>query len=250
MVCVSGGKDSFTLLDILLKLKKRAPVRFKLTAVNLDQNHPGFPAKQLEKYLIEVGVPYQMLKRDTYQVVQRVIPPGKTMCGLCSRLRRGILYEFAKQKGMNKIALGHHMDDIIETLFLNMFHGGTLKAMPPKLLSDDANNIVIRPLACCREIHIAQYARLQDFPVIPCNLCGSQDNTQRQIIKQMLAKWERDHPGRTSSIFRSLSHVAPSQLADLKLFDFVGLGGIKHSTTRWLPEGNQGPRTTNTKQSG
>lgn len=238
MVCISGGKDSFTLLDLLMKLRQRAPVDFKITAVNLDQNHPGFPAESLKQYLLKLGIPYRMVKRDTYQVVKRVIPEGKTMCGLCSRLRRGILYRYAENEGMNKIALGHHRDDIIETLFLNMFYGGTLKAMPPKLLSDDGNHVVIRPLAYCRETDIAQYAQLSNFPLIPCDLCGSQDNLQRQAIKKMVLEWEKNYPGRTNSIFRSISHIAPSQLADPNLFDFIGItnkeGGAHPQ--RWLPE--------------
>ena len=238
MVCISGGKDSFTLLDLLMKLRQRAPVDFKITAVNLDQNHPGFPAELLEQYLLKLGIPYRMVKRDTYQVVKRVIPEGKTMCGLCSRLRRGILYRYAENEGMNKIALGHHRDDIIETLFLNMFYGGTLKAMPPKLLSDDGNHVVIRPLAYCRETDIAQYAQLSNFPLIPCDLCGSQDNLQRQAIKKMVLEWEKNYPGRTNSIFRSISHIAPSQLADPNLFDFIGITNKKSGAhpQRWLPE--------------
>jgi len=244
MVCISGGKDSFTLLDLLLKLRQRAPVHFEITAVNLDQNHPGFPANQLEKYLISLGVSYQMLKRDTYAVVKRVIPEGKTMCGLCSRLRRGVLYKHAEESGMTKIALGHHRDDIVETLFLNMFYGGTLKAMPPKLLSDDGNHIVIRPLAYCRETDIAQYAKLCNFPLIPCDLCGSQDNLQRQKIKKMLIEWEALHPGRINSIFRSISHIAPSQLADRELFDFTGIGNNHHDPKSWLPEGRGRPART------
>ena len=238
MVCISGGKDSFTLLDLLMKLRQRAPVDFNITAVNLDQNHPGFPAESLEQYLLKLGIPYRMVKRDTYQVVKRVIPEGKTMCGLCSRLRRGILYRYAENEGMNKIALGHHRDDIIETLFLNMFYGGTLKAMPPKLLSDDGNHVVIRPLAYCRETDIAQYAQLSNFPLIPCDLCGSQDNLQRQVIKKMILEWEKNYPGRTNSIFRSISHIAPSQLADPNLFDFIGMTNKKNGAhpQRWLPE--------------
>ena len=241
MVCVSGGKDSFTLLDLLMKLRQRAPEKFEITAVNLDQNHPGFPADELEQYFIRLGISYRMVKRDTYQVVKRVIPKGKTMCGLCSRLRRGVLYRYAKDEGMNKIALGHHRDDIVETLFLNMFYGGTLKAMPPKLLSDDGNNIVIRPLAYCREKDISRYAQLCNFPLIPCDLCGSQDNLQRQTIKKMLTEWEQNHPGRTTSIFRSISHIAPSQLADPKLFNFIGISKNNNGGDPkfWLPEGGE-----------
>ena len=240
MVCVSGGKDSFVMLDLLTKLRKKAPVNFQITAMNLDQNHPGFPSDMLEKYLKSLAIPYRMVKRDTYKVVKRVIPEGKTMCGLCSRLRRGILYSFAKEEGMNKIALGHHKDDIVETLFLNMFHGGTLKAMPPKLLSDDGDHIVIRPLSYCREKDLAQYARMREFPLIPCDLCGSQDNLQRQAIKKMLIAWDEKYPGRTNSIFRSISHVAPSQLADSSLYDFISISN-KSSVSRaknWLPEGS------------
>ena len=238
MVCVSGGKDSFVMLDLLTKLRQKAPVNFQITAMNLDQNHPGFPSHILEKYLKGLGIPYRMVRRDTYKVVKRVVPEGKTMCGLCSRLRRGILYSFAKEEGMNKIALGHHKDDIVETLFLNMFHGGTLKAMPPKLLSDDGNHIVIRPLSYCREKDIAQYAQVREFPLIPCDLCGSQDHLQRKAIKRMLIAWDEKYPGRTNSIFRSISHVAPSQLADSNLYDFASIGN-KDSVSRsksWLPE--------------
>ena len=238
MVCISGGKDSFVMLDLLTKLRQKAPVNFQITAVNLDQNHPGFPSGMLEKYLKGLAIPYRMVKRDTYKVVKRIVPEGKTMCGLCSRLRRGILYSCAKEEGMNKIALGHHKDDIVETLFLNMFHGGTLKAMPPKLLSDDGNHIVIRPLSYCREKDIAQYARVREFPLIPCDLCGSQDNLQRQAIKRMLIAWDEKYPGRTNSIFRSISHVAPSQLADSNLYDFVSISN-KDSVSKsksWLPE--------------
>ena len=238
MVCVSGGKDSFVMLDLLTKLRQKAPVNFQITAMNLDQNHPGFPSHILAKYLKGLGIPYRMVRRDTYKVVKRVVPEGKTMCGLCSRLRRGILYSFAKEEGMNKIALGHHKDDIVETLFLNMFHGGTLKAMPPKLLSDDGDHIVIRPLSYCREKDIAQYAQVREFPLIPCDLCGSQDNLQRKAIKRMLIAWDEKYPGRTNSIFRSISHVAPSQLADSNLYDFASIGNkdsVSHSKS-WLPE--------------
>ncbi len=237
MVCMSGGKDSFTLLDLLLRLRERAPVNFELTAVNLDQHHPGFPVAQLERYLSTLDVPFQMLRQDTYSIVKRVIPDGKTMCGLCSRLRRGVLYKAAEQLEANKIALGHHLDDIVETLFLNMFYGGRLKAMPPKLLSDDGAHIVIRPLAQCREKNIARYALLRDFPVIPCNLCGAQTNLQRQAIKRMLAGWEQQNPGRVTSIFRSLSNIAPSQLADPQLFNFAELGA-RSVPSSWLPEGS------------
>ncbi|MGH8557531.1 MAG: tRNA 2-thiocytidine(32) synthetase TtcA [Methylococcales bacterium] len=223
MVALSGGKDSFTLLDILISLQRNAPVDFELIAVNLDQKQPGFPEHVLPEYLESRKIPYHIIEQDTYSVVKRVIPEGKTTCGLCSRLRRGALYNFAKQHGMTKLALGHHRDDIIETFFLNLFHGGTLKAMPPKLLSDDQNHILIRPLAYCREKEISAYAALRDFPIIPCNLCGSQQNLQRQAIKQMLKGWDKQHPGRLESIFRGLQNIAPSQLADLNLFDFSNL---------------------------
>lgn len=223
MVCVSGGKDSHTLLDILRHLQRRAPVRFDLLAVNLDQKQPGFPAQVLPEYFEAEGVPYRIVEQDTYSTVKRVIPEGKTMCSLCSRLRRGILYRVAAEEGATKIALGHHRDDMIETLFLNMFHGGRLKAMPPKLLTDDRRHIVIRPLAYCPEADIARYARYRKFPIIPCTLCGSQANLQRAQIKEMLHTWEKQWPGRTETLFRSLQNVAPSQLADPALFDFGGL---------------------------
>jgi len=225
MVCLSGGKDSYTMLDMLLSLQRRAPVAFELTAVNLDQKQPGFPEHVLPGYLESLGVDYRVLEQDTYSTVRRVIPEGRTMCGLCSRLRRGALYTFAEREGFTKIALGHHRDDIVETLFLNLFHGGRLKAMPPKLRSDDGRHIVIRPLAYCAETDIAAYAEAREFPIIPCNLCGSQENLQRQAIKQMLADWEREHPGRAETIFRAVRNVAPSQLADPELFDFAGLDG-------------------------
>ena len=241
MVCISGGKDSFTLLDILKRLRQRAPISFALRAVHLDQNQPGFPVETLREYLKTTGVPFDVIDEDTYSIVKRVIPEGKTMCGLCSRLRRGILYRYARENGMTRIALGHHRDDMIETLFLNMFYGGQLKSMPPKLLSDDGNNVVIRPLAYCTEADITDYSRLHEFPLIPCNLCGSQDHLQRQAIKQMLAGWEKSRPGRMASIFRSLTHVAPSQLADRNLFDFTALDSHQ-KFSQWLPEGvNQHP---------
>jgi tRNA 2-thiocytidine biosynthesis protein TtcA len=224
MVCLSGGKDSYTLLDMLLALQKRAPVRFELLAVNLDQKQPGFPGDVLPAYVRSLGLPFHVIEQDTYSVVKRVIPEGKTSCGLCSRLRRGALYNFASRNGVTRIALGHHRDDIIETLFLNLFNGGRLKAMPPKLLSDDGAHVVIRPLAYCSEKDIARYAELRDFPIIPCNLCGSQPNLQRQAIKQMLAGWQRENPGRVENIFRAIANVSPSQLADRGLFDFAGLG--------------------------
>jgi tRNA 2-thiocytidine biosynthesis protein TtcA len=224
MVCLSGGKDSYTLLDMLLALQKRAPVNFELIAVNLDQKQPGFPEHVLPGYLDQLGVPFHVIEQDTYSVVKRVIPDGKTTCGLCSRLRRGALYNFASEHGITRIALGHHRDDIIETLFLNLFNGGRIKAMPPKLLSDDGQNVVIRPLAYCAEEDIAGYAQARQFPIIPCDLCGSQPNLQRQQIKMMLANWKEKHPGRIENIARAISHVSPSQLADPELFDFVNLG--------------------------
>ncbi|MGO1345251.1 tRNA 2-thiocytidine(32) synthetase TtcA [Chromohalobacter japonicus] len=223
MVCLSGGKDSYTMLDILMNLQRNAPVSFELVAVNLDQKQPGFPEHVLPEYLDGVGVPYHIVERDTYSVVKEKTPEGKTTCALCSRLRRGTLYGFAEEIGANKIALGHHREDMLETLFLNMFFGGTLKSMPPKLLSDDNKNVVIRPLAYCREADIAEYAEWREFPIIPCNLCGSQPNLQRQVVKEMLAEWEEKHPGRLEAMFKSITNVAPSQLADRDLFDFVGL---------------------------
>lgn len=223
MVCLSGGKDSYAMLDILLKLQQKAPISFEIVAVNLDQKQPGFPEHVLPHYLESKGVSYKILTQDTYSVVKRVIPEGKTTCGLCSRMRRGVLYRYAKENGFTKIALGHHRDDIVETLFMNMFFGATLKAMPPKLKSDDGDNIVIRPLAYCNEQDLIKYAKLQDFPIIPCNLCGSQDGLQRQEIKQMLQSWEQKYPGRIENIFRALTQVKPSQLADFELFDFKNL---------------------------
>jgi len=224
MVCLSGGADSYTLLDILISLKRSAPVKFELIVVNLDQKQPDFPEYVLPEFLDELGVPYHILEKDTYSVVKRVVPEGKTMCGLCSRLRRGILYGFAKEQGYTKIALGHHRDDIIETLFLNMFYGGKLKAMPPKLLSDDGDNIVIRPLAYCRESDIKQYAKAKAFPIIPCNLCGSQDHLQRQAMKHLLNEWNSKYPGRVETIFAAIQNVVPSHLADNTAFDFQNLG--------------------------
>ena len=227
MVCLSGGKDSYTLLDILSSLQRHAPINFELHAVNLDQKQPGFPEHVLPEYLENLGVTYKILEQDTYSIVTDKVPEGKTFCGLCSRLRRGILYNYAESIGANKIALGHHRDDIVETLFLNMFYGGKLKAMPPKLLSDDRRNIVIRPLAYCKEAEISRYAELAGFPIIPCNLCGSQDNLQRQAIKNMLQGWQREYPGRVETIFRAICNVSPSQLADSELFDFAGLEGLR-----------------------
>ena len=223
MVCLSGGKDSYTMLDILQSLQRSAPIRFDLVAVHLDQKQPGYPPQVLPQYLDGLGIEYHILEKDTYSVVKSVIPEGKTTCGLCSRLRRGTLYGFAQEIGATRVALGHHRDDIVETLFLNMFFGGSLKAMPPKLRSDDGANVLIRPLAYCRESDIERYAEAKAFPIIPCNLCGSQDNLQRVAIKQMLADWEKSHPGRIETIFRAIGNVAPSQLADRDLFDFVSL---------------------------
>lgn len=232
MVCLSGGKDSYTLLDILLNLQKHAPIDFKLHAVNLDQKQPGFPGHVLPEYLTAEGVEFTILEQDTYSVVIDKIEAGKTYCGLCSRLRRGILYNHAQKIGATKVALGHHRDDIIETLFINMFYGGRLKAMPPKLLSDDKRNVLIRPLAYCKEKDIFRYAQLRKFPIIPCNLCGSQDNMQRQAIKAMLQTWDKQFPGRIESIFRSIANVSPSQLADTRLFPFQELGVQEKSGKR------------------
>ncbi len=220
MCCLSGGKDSYAMLDILLNLQKHAPIRFELIAVNLDQKQPGFPEEVLPNYLKSLGVEFYVIERDTYSIVQDKVPEGKTTCALCSRLRRGILYDFAAEHKVTKIALGHHREDILETLFLNMFHGGKMKAMPPKLRSDDGRNIVIRPLAYCREKDIARYARLREFPIIPCNLCGSQEDLQRQIIKMMLQAWDKQSPGRLENMFRALQNVVPSHLADIQLYDF------------------------------
>ena len=223
MVCVSGGKDSYGMLDVLVNLRQSAPVDFELIAVNLDQKQPGFPEDVLPTYLSGMDVPYYILEKDTYSIVKEVVPEGKTTCGLCSRLRRGSLYGFAQDIGATKIALGHHRDDIVETLFLNMFFNGKLKAMPPKLLSDDKQNVVIRPLAYCKEKDLSRYAQYREFPIIPCNLCGSQEHLQRVQVKAMLEQWEREYPGRTESIFRSICHISPSQLGDRKLFDFENL---------------------------
>jgi tRNA 2-thiocytidine biosynthesis protein TtcA len=236
MVCLSGGKDSYTLLDILLSLQRSAPVSFEITAVNLDQKQPGFPAQLLPQYLSDMGVRYRIIEQDTYSVVKRVIPEGKTMCGLCSRLRRGALYRFAAENGITKIALGHHRDDIIETLFLNMFFGGKLKAMPPKLLSEDKRHIVIRPLCYVPERSIMRYAAARDFPIIPCTLCGSQSNMQRVAVKRMLEEWAQKFPGRIESIFSGICNVSASQLADPELFDFAGLDGRMLSASCDAPE--------------
>jgi tRNA 2-thiocytidine biosynthesis protein TtcA len=221
MVCLSGGKDSHTLLDLLLQLQAKAPVRFELVAVNLDQKQPDFPGHVLPDYLTARGVPFHIIEQDTYSTVTRVIPAGKTLCSLCSRLRRGALYTWAAANGITKIALGHHRDDILATFFLNLFYQAQLKAMPPKLRSDDGRHVVIRPLAYCRESDIAEYAAQRQFPIIPCNLCGSQDNLQRQAVQRMLAAWERQQPGRSENVFRALAHVSPSHLADRTLFDFA-----------------------------
>jgi tRNA 2-thiocytidine biosynthesis protein TtcA len=220
MVCLSGGKDSHALLDVLLSLQDKAPIRFELVAVNLDQKQPGFPAHVLPEYLAARGVPHRIVEQDTYSVVKRVIPEGQTMCSLCSRLRRGALYRVAGELGATKIALGHHRDDILATFFLNLFHGGTLKAMPPKLRSDDGRHVVIRPLAYVAEDDLAAYAEQKAFPIIPCTLCGSQDDLQRKAIGEMLREWQRRHPGRVESIVRALGQVRPSHLMDRRLFDF------------------------------
>ncbi|MER0170935.1 MAG: tRNA 2-thiocytidine(32) synthetase TtcA [Nitrosomonas sp.] len=223
MVCLSGGKDSYALLDILRNLQAHAPLEFELIAVNLDQKQPGFPEQVLPSYLTEIGMPFRIVEQDTYSVVKRVIAEGKTTCSLCSRLRRGVLYRVASELGATKIALGHHRDDILETLFLNMFYGGKLKAMPPKLVSDNGKHIVIRPLAYCKEKDLAAYAAIANFPIIPCNLCGSQPNLQRQVIKEMLQQWDKKFPGRLETMFRALQNVQPSHLADTSRYDFFNL---------------------------
>lgn len=233
MVCLSGGKDSYAMLEILLHLQKTAPIHFDILAVNLDQKQPGFPEHVLPDYLQQKAVPFHIIEEDTYSVVKELTPEGKSTCSLCSRLRRGNLYAFAKENNIDKIALGHHRDDIVETLFLNLFYGGQLKAMPPKLLSDDGENVLIRPLAYCKEQDLRDYAEIKQFPIIPCNLCGSQENLQRQVIKEMLQNWEKQQPGRTETIFKSIQNVKPSQLADHKLFDFIGL---TRSTSRQKEE--------------
>ncbi|BCL69719.1 tRNA 2-thiocytidine biosynthesis protein ttcA [Vibrio nigripulchritudo MADA3029] len=223
MVCLSGGKDSFTMLDILMSLQKSAPINFELVAVNLDQKQPGFPEHILPDYLESLGVEYKIIEEDTYSIVKDKVPEGKTTCSLCSRLRRGILYRTAKELGATKIALGHHRDDIIETMFLNMFYGGKIKGMPPKLVSDNGEHVVIRPLAYCREKDIIKYADMREYPIIPCNLCGSQPNLQRQNVKQMLNTWDKQFPGRIETMFTAMQNVVPSHLADFELFDFKSI---------------------------
>jgi len=223
MVCLSGGKDSYAMLDVLMRLREKSPVPFELVAVNLDQRHPGFPEHVLPDYLASVGVPFRIEVQDTYSTVKRVIPEGRTMCGLCSRLRRGVLYRVATELGANKIALGHHRDDILETFFLNLFHGGQLKAMPPKLVSDDGKHVVIRPLAYVEESDLEAYAELRAFPIIPCDLCGSQEQLQRKQVKALLRDWEKKHPGRIDTIFGALTNVAPSHLLDRALHDFANI---------------------------
>ena len=223
MVCLSGGKDSYAMLELLMMLQKKAPVSFELVAVNLDQKQPGFPEHVLPEYLEKLDIEYHIIEQDTYSIVKDKIPEGKTTCGLCSRLRRGILYSFSEKIGASKIALGHHQDDIIETFFLNLFFNGQLKTMPPKLLSDNKKHLLIRPLALCREKDIIAYAAMQDYPIIPCNLCGSQENMQRKVVKKMIQQWEQETPGRSEIIMRSLQNVVPSHLADNKLFDFEKL---------------------------
>ncbi|CAN0563603.1 unnamed protein product [Laminaria digitata] len=223
MVCLSGCKDSYAMLHMLMSLSRSAPINFELVAVNLDQKQPGYPEHVLPDYLAKLGIEYHVIEEDTYSVVQRLTPEGKTTCPVCSRMRRGILYSFAQKIGASRVALGHHADDVVETLFLNMFHGGRLKAMPPKLVSDDQRNVLIRPLFYCRESQLERWAEIRDYPIIPCNLCGSQDNLQRQAIKAMLRQWDIDQPGRVANIARAVSHVSPSHLSDPALFDFAGL---------------------------
>ncbi|WP_323750653.1 tRNA 2-thiocytidine(32) synthetase TtcA [Marinobacter sp.] len=235
MCCLSGGKDSYAMLDILLNLQKSAPVDFEIIAVNLDQKQPGFPEEVLPAYLEALGIEYHIIEKDTYSIVKEKVPEGKTTCGLCSRLRRGILYNFAEEHGVTKIALGHHRDDMLETLFLNMFYGGKLKSMPPVLHSDDGRNTVIRPLAFSREKDIARYAELREYPIIPCNLCGSQENLQRQVIKDMFQTWDKQHPGRLETMFRAMCNVEPSHLADPNLYDFKDgkrLGGKRQAVVQ------------------
>jgi tRNA 2-thiocytidine biosynthesis protein TtcA len=244
MVCLSGGKDSFAMLDVLMRLREKSPVPFELIAVNLDQRHPGFPAHVLPDYLASLGVPFRIEVQDTYSVVKRVIPEGKTMCGLCSRLRRGALYRVASEVGATRIALGHHRDDILETFFLNLFHGGMLKAMPPKLVSDDGRHVVIRPLAYVEESDLEAYAELRRFPIIPCDLCGSQDQLQRKQVKAMLGEWEKRQPGRIDSIFGALTNVAPSHLLDRSLFDFANIEATGESVGK-TPQQVGDPRPIN-----
>ena len=244
MVCLSGGKDSYTMLDVLLQLQKKAPVSFSITAVNLDQKQPGFPEDVLPGYLASLGVDFHIIEQDTYSVVTRVVPEGKTMCSLCSRLRRGALYTYAEQNGFTKIALGHHRDDLVATFFLNLFFHAKLSGMPPKLLSDDGKHVVIRPLAYVREDDIVAYAQAKDFPIIPCNLCGSQENLQRKQVGLMMKQWERESPGRIETIARALGDIRPSQLSDPKLFDFLSLGhrdgAVQADAHAWL--GGDPPR--------
>ena len=240
MVCLSGGKDSYTMLEMLLSLQLSAPIKFELVAVNLDQKQPDFPEEVLPKYLTERGVPFYVLEKDTYSIVKELTPEGQTFCAVCSRLRRGSLYGFAQEIGATKVALGHHRDDIMATFFLNLFHAGRNKAMPPKLLSDDGKNVLIRPLAYCKEKDIAEFARLKEFPIIPCNLCGSQDNLQRAMINQMLRDWDLKHPQRLDSIFTALQNVSPSQLADRELFDFEGLE-LKRSSAGIVSDATHDP---------
>jgi tRNA 2-thiocytidine biosynthesis protein TtcA len=239
MVCLSGGKDSYAMLDVLMRLREKSPVPFELVAVNLDQRHPGFPEHVLPDYLTSLGVPFRIEVQDTYSVVKRVIPEGATMCGLCSRLRRGVLYRVASELGATRIALGHHRDDILETFFLNLFHGGKLKAMPPKLVSDDGKHVVIRPLAYVEESDLEAYAKLRAFPIIPCDLCGSQEQLQRKQTKAMLLEWEKRHPGRIESIFGALANVAPSHLLDRTLFDFANIEAGSEAASR--PAGEPQP---------
>lgn len=241
MVCLSGGKDSYGMLEILLNLQRTAPIQFEIVAVNMDQKQPGFPEHVLPDYLSGLGVPFHIIEKDTYSVVTELVPENKTYCGLCSRLRRGTLYGFAEDIGATKIALGHHRDDIIETLFLNMFFGGKLKAMPPKLLSDDGRNMIIRPMAFCREDDLVQFAEAKQFPIIPCNLCGSQDGLQRQVVKDMLQQWEQTNPGRLETIFTAIRNTSPSQLADTNLFDFANLQ-LDRSSPRPQSEHNKSER--------
>ena len=247
MVCLSGGKDSYTMLDVLLQLQKKATMSFSIAAVNLDQKQPGFPEHVLPDYLRSLGVDFHILEQDTYSVVSRVIPEGKTMCSLCSRLRRGALYTYAEENGFTKIALGHHRDDLVNTFFLNLFFHAKLSGMPPKLLSDDGKHVVIRPLANVREADIEEYAALKDFPIIPCNLCGSQENLQRVQVKKMLQQWEKESPGRVETMARALGDIRPSQLSDPKLFDFLALGkrgdAAMPDTHAWLAGGEAGDRS-------